>query len=133
MNTKIVMTSSALTLGTSGIILTFIPETILNLLTINSNEAALFMMQIIGALFFAFGMLNWMTKASVIGGIYNRPIAVANFTHFLIAGLALTKGLIANPKLPFIIWVIGGFYFIFMILFGLILFRHPITETKLKS
>ncbi len=133
MNTKIVMTLSALTLGAAGIILTFIPETMLNLLNVDSNKVALFMMQIIGALFFAFGMLNWMTKASVIGGIYNRPIAVANFTHFLIAGLALTKGLIANPKLPFIIWVIGSFYFIFMILFGLILFRHPITETKLKS
>ena len=133
MNTKIIMTSSALTLGTVGITLTFIPETILNLLTINSNEASLFMMQIVGALFFAFGMLNWMTKSSVIGGIYNRPIAIANFTHFLIAGLALSKGLIANPKLPFMIWVIGGIYFIFMILFGTILFRHPTTETELKS
>lgn len=133
MNTKIVMTSSALTLGTVGVILTFIPETTLNLLTINSNETALFMMQIVGALFFAFGMLNWMTKSSIIGGIYNRPIAVANLTHFLIAGLALSKGLFANPKLPFMIWVIGGVYFVFMILFGIILFRHPTTETKLKS
>lgn len=127
------MTSSALTLGTAGIILTFIPETILTLLTINSNEAALFMMQIIGSLYFAFGILNWMTKSSVIGGIYNRPIAVANFSHFLIAGLALTKGLIANPKLPIMIWIIGGIYFVFMILSGIILFRHPATETKLKS
>ena len=45
-------------------------------------------MQIIGSLYFALAILNWMSKGSFIGGIYNRPIAIANLTHFVIAGLA---------------------------------------------
>ena len=130
MNTKIIMTASAIILGIAGIVLTFIPDEIIDYLSLEMNIALLFLMQILGALYFAFGMLNWMTKTSLIGGIYNRPIAVANFTHFLIAGLALTKGLVTNPSSPYIIWIIGIIYLVFAISFGVISFRHPISETK---
>jgi hypothetical protein len=127
------MTLSAVTLGTAGILLIFIPDTILCQLYIDTNKTALFLMQILGALYFSFGMLNWMTKTSLIGGIYNRPITVANLTHFLIAGLALIKGLISNPNSPCIIWTLGIIYFVFGVSFGIILFRHPISITKLKA
>ena len=133
MNTRIIMTLSAISLGTFGILLIFIPDTILSQLYVNTNNTALFLMQILGALYFSFGMLNWMTKTSLIGGIFNRPIAVANLTHFLIAGLALIKGLISNPNSPYIIWTLGIIYFVFGVSFGIILFRHPISETKLKA
>ena len=133
MNTKIIMTASAIILGITGIVLTFIPDEIIDYLSLEMNKTLLSLMQILGALYFAFGMLNWMTKTSLIGGIYNRPIAVANFTHFLIAGLALTKGLISNPSLPYIIWIIGIIYLVFAISFGVILFRHPISETKFEE
>ena len=124
---------SAASLGAAGILLTFMPDTILSQLNIDTNNSALFLMQILGALYFAFGMLNWMTKTSLIGGIYNRPIAVANFTHFLIAGLALIKGLISNPNSSYIVWTVGVIYFVFGFCFGLILFRHPISEKKLEE
>jgi hypothetical protein len=90
-------------------------------------------MQILGALYFAFGMLNWMTKASLIGGIYNRPLAVSNFTHFFIAGLALVKGLISNLNSPYFIWIGAIIYLVFCVCFGVILFRHPISETQMKQ
>jgi len=130
MNTKLVMTSSAVILGTTGILLTFIPDEILSHLSIEANKTTLFVMQILGALYFAFAMLNWMTKTSSIGGIYNRPIAIANFTHFLIAGLALIKGIISNPSISYTIWTAGIFYCVFGISFGTILFSDPINETK---
>lgn len=128
MNTKKIMTLSALILGIVGIVLTFVPEIMLSYLNLETNNTALFLMQILGALYFAFGMLNWMSKAGLIGGIYNRPIAVANFTHFLIAGIALTKGLISNPDLQYSLWMAGIIYMVFALLFGIILFRHPISE-----
>ena len=130
MNTKIVLTFTAITLGAIGIIFTFIPDTILNQLNIDTNATTLFLIQIMGALYFAFGMLNWMSRESLTGGIYNRPIAVANFTHFFIAGLTLTKGLISNSNLPHIFWIVGLIYFLLCILYGVILFRNPISETK---
>ena len=128
MNTKIIMTLSAVILGILGMILTLIPDLILSNLNFETNNTGLFLMQILGALYFAFGMLNWMSKAGVIGGIYNRPIAVANFTHFLVAALALTKGLISNPGIQYSIWIVGVIYMVFALIFGIILFRHPISE-----
>jgi hypothetical protein len=127
MNTKYLMTASAIFLGTAGILLTFIPEEILKSFGLEATKPLQLLVQIIGALYFGFGMLNWMTKSSLIGGIYNRPIAVANFTHFFIAGLALIKGLISGPVLPTTILVSGIVYFIFAVLFGITLFRHPLS------
>ncbi len=130
MNTKLIMTLSALILGAIGVLLTFIPDTILSHLNIDVNKTSQFLMQILGALYFSFAMLNWMTKTSLIGGIYNRPIAIANFSHFLIAGLALAKGIISNPSISYAIWTAGIIYCLFGVSFGIILFRHPVNETK---
>lgn len=130
MNTKLIMTASALILGIIGVLLTFIPDTILGHLNIDINTTSQFLMQIIGALYFSFAMLNWMMKTSLIGGIYNRPIAIANFSHFLIAGLALVKGIIANPGVSYTIWTAGIIYSLFAVSFGIVLFRHPVDESK---
>ena len=124
------MSSSAVVLGTTGILLTFIPDVVLSHLSIEANKISMFLLQIIGALYFAFSMLNWMTKNSLIGGIYNRPVAIANFTHFLIAGLALIKGIISNPSISYTIWVTGIFYCVFAISFSAILLRNPINKTN---
>ena len=131
MNTKVLMTTSAVSLLTAGIILTFLPDEILKYAYLENTRPLQLLLQIIGALYFGFGMLNWMSKSGLIGGIYNRPIAVANFTHFFIAGLALIKGIMANPVLPKTIWIVSCVYLIFAISFGIVLFRHPLTEKKL--
>ncbi len=128
MNTKLVMTLSSAVLGVAGIALTFLPAEILTGLAFNQSKSMEFLLQIIGALYFAFAMLNWMTKASLIGGIYNRPIAVANLTHFVIVALALVKGVFSNPDLPTVILTAAIVYSIFAVLFGIILFRHPVPE-----
>ena len=131
MNTNILMTTSAVSLLTAGIILTFLPDEIIKYAYLENTRPLQLLLQIIGALYFGFGMLNWMNKSSLIGGIYNRPVAVANFTHFFIAGLALIKGIMANPDLPKTIWIVSCVYLIFAISFGIVLFRHPLTEKKL--
>ena len=131
MNTKVLMTTSAVSLLTAGIILTFLHDEILKYAYLENTRPLQLLLQIIGALYFGFGMLNWMSKSGLIGGIYNRPIAVANFTHFFIAGLALIKGIMANPVLPKTIWIVSCVYLIFAISFGIVLFRHPLTEKKL--
>ena len=125
MNTRLIMTSCAITLVVAGILLTFMPVETLRYMNLETTPAHQLIVKILGALYFSFGMLNWMTRASIIGGIYNRPIAVANFTHFLIAGLGLMRGLVANPNLPYAVWLLAIVYSAFAISFGAILFRHP--------
>ncbi len=112
----------------AGIVLTFAPDVILNYFNLDPNRISLILLQILGALYFGFGMLNWMSKGRPIGGIYNRPVCIANLSHFLIAGLALLKGLYSQPELPVAMWVTGAIYTAFGIAFGVILFRNPTPE-----
>jgi hypothetical protein len=128
MNTKWIMIATSLLLGVSGIALTFAPDLIIGSLGVNPSQVSIILGQILGALYFGFAMLNWMTKESLIGGIYNRPIAVANFTHFMIAGLALVKASISNPQIPILLILVSGVYAVLALLFGILLFRHPIPD-----
>ena len=125
MNTKILMISSAIIITLIGINLILFPKEILNHLELGDSDTLELLMQIIGSLYCGFAMLNWMSKENLIGGIYNRPISAANWTHFAIACLALIKGIFANPNSSYIIWIITIFYSIFAILFGIVLFKHP--------
>ena len=88
---KILMTISALFLGIIGICLSFLPKEIINYLNINSNVITILLFQLLGALYLGFGILNWMLKGSRIGGIYNRPVLMGNFIHFLVGAIALIK------------------------------------------
>ena len=133
MNTKLVMTLSAIIMATIGISASFIPHEILTFIGLPTNQPLPLLIQVIGAMYFAFAMLNWMSKGSIIGGIYNRPIAIANWTHFVIAGLALIKGILSNPSLSYIIWSIAIIYSTFAILFGIVAFSHPVSENKIDN
>lgn len=133
MNTKLLMTLSAMILALIGISLIFLPNEILDYLELSVSETLQLLMQIIGSLYFALAILNWMSKGSIIGGIYNRPIAMANLAHFVIAGLALIKGILANPSLSYVIWSIAIIYSIFAILFGIVAFKHPVSENKIDN
>jgi len=130
MNTKSLMTLSAMILALIGISLIFLPNEILDYLELSVSETLQLLMQIIGSFYFALAILNWMSKGSLIGGIYGRPIAMANLTHFVIAGLALIKGILANPSLSYVIWSIAIIYSIFAIFFGIVAFRHPVSENN---
>ena len=85
------MTISALYLVIIGMCLSFLPEEIINYLNINSNVITTLFFQLLGALYLGFGILNWMLKGSRIGGIYNRPVLMGNFMHFLVGAIALIK------------------------------------------
>jgi len=113
-----------------GISLILLPNEILDYFELSVSETLQLLMQIIGSLYFALAILNWMSKESLIGGIYGRPIAMANLTHFVIAGLALIKGILANPSLSYVIWSIAIIYSIFAILFGIVAFKHPVSENN---
>jgi len=133
MNTRLLMALSAIILALLGISLIFFPIEILDYFELSVSDTLELLMQIIGSLYFAFAMLNWISRGSIIGGIYNRPIAIANLTHFFIAGLSLIQGILSNPNLPYTIWSIAIIYSIFAILFGIVAFNHPVSENKMDN
>ena len=127
MNTKVLMIVSAINMGVAGMILSFLPQEISNYLNFTGTSSVI--MQILGALYFGFAMLNWTAKANLIGGIYSRPVTIGNFTHFLIGALALVKLAFNNMTFTYI-WIAGIIYSIFAILFGYVLFTNPVLKNK---
>ena len=126
MNTKLILTFSALIMGIAGIAASFLPHEILGYWGYSAKGFEPVAIQIMGALYFGFAMMNWMARDFIIGGIFARPIAMGNFVHFLVAGLALVKVAFSTPDFP-LLWILTIFYSVFAILFYLIAFRHPKT------
>jgi hypothetical protein len=125
MNTKLVMILSAVFLAVLGISLTFAPKEIAEFAGMGFTPIYQLQLQILGALFLGFAALNWMAKGAIIGGIYNRPIALANFAHFFIGGAALLKAVAGNIHLHYTVWVLAIVYLIFTVLFGIMFSTHP--------
>jgi len=130
LSTKLVMTLSAIFMAIIGILASFIPHEILTFVGLPTHQPLPQLIQVLGAMYFAFAMLNWMSKGSIIGGIYNRPTATANWTHFVIAGLALIKGILSDPDHSYVMWSLAIIYSMFAILFGIVLFKRPATEIE---
>ncbi|WP_341227051.1 hypothetical protein [uncultured Arcticibacterium sp.] len=119
MNSKLIMAASAIVLGIAALVFTFLPEEIVGFLGLEMGNTII--LQILGALYFGFAMVNWMGKSNVIGGIYGKPVALGNFSHFAIAEIALAKWEMRNQVYGGMA-ILTGIYLIFAILFGLILF-----------
>ena len=127
------MTASAVFLAAIGLGLTFGATEIAAYWLPGSTITSQLLIQLLGALYFGFALLNWMAKGSVIGGIYNRPIAIGNLTHFLVGGLALLKGLLKHPELPRGLWVLAGLYVLFAVGFGWLFYRAPVPARTVSA
>lgn len=124
MNTKILMIVSAIIMAVCGILFQFFPHEVLNVFNADSNGIVPLFVQIIGAMYLGFAIMNWMAKTVLIGGIYARPLAMGNLLHFTVGALALLKFAFSAPNLLGI-WIAAIIYSIFAILFGIVLFTHP--------
>ena len=132
MNTKIVMTSSALFYAIIGIILSFLPNEIADYLNVEYNIVTILFLDIMSALYLGFGILNWMAKGTLIGGIYNRPIAIGNLMHFGVGAIALVKVVSNIQTHSEIVISLTVVYVIFAILFVYIFRTNP-TKTEKKK
>lgn len=124
MNTRLLMRASAVFVGVLGASATFLPREILVRTGTSPIGYSVVLVQIAGALYLGFAMLNWMAQGNVIGGIYSRPIAIGNLAHFTIAALALLRSILAGQHAMEVI--VGAVaYTGFAVLFTLLTFGHP--------
>lgn len=108
----------------AGLAASFLPQELLGYAGMPADAVAQVAVQIAGALYLGFAMLNWMARANLIGGIYSRPVAVGNFSHFAIAAIALVKAAIAAQGQPAIV-AAAVIYSVFALLFARVVFFHP--------
>lgn len=112
MNTKILMTSSSILLGAAGIFALFAPDVMLALQGVESGASLSLLIQLMGALYFAFALMNWIAKDSAIGGVYARPLSVGNFAHFFAGAMLLLKVQFSAEfnLLMFVIFIVYAMY-----------------------
>ena len=125
MRTKFLMTSSALFCGIIGILLSFLPNEIVEYFSVEPTIITILFLQILGALYLGFGILNWTAKGSLIGGIYNKPIVLGNLLHFAVGAIELIKVIFNIQAHKEIIIFLTVFYVIFALLFAYVIKTNP--------
>ena len=121
MTTRVLLTMSAVFLAILGVGATFLPQEILAYLGAPQQDVLPVLVQLLGAHSLAFALLNWMAKNSLIGGVYNRPVAMGNLGHFGIGTIVLLKGAVGGD-MPGSIWIVCGGHALFAGWFGTITF-----------
>ncbi len=100
---KIMITAAAIVLFILGVLLNFIPDESASIMGMGEDEALAFSLQIDAGLSLGLGLLNWMTRRAAIGGIYNKPLVLANTLSFVVIALALYRGL-SSGLLSRVMW-----------------------------
>lgn len=126
------MQASSIFMGVLALPAIFAPQEVLAYASGQSGAVGTLAIQVFGAVYFGFALLNWMAQANLIGGIYSRPVAMGNFTHFFIAALALLKAVFANQhSVPALAGATA--YTAFAVLFAVVLFGNPLRTRAKKN
>jgi len=128
LHTRLLLCISAAFMAVLGIGMSFLPQELLAYFDARSARPTIVLVQVTGALYLGFAMLNWMSRGVIVGGIYARPLALANFLHFAVVATTLVKLLMAQMSQPALL--VTAIYVAFAVWFGLVLFTHPIRESS---
>ena len=97
MFTRTLATVSAVLLGTAGVALLFAADEIIAALAGGSTDPTItVMVQLLGGAWLALAWATWLTRGTPQGGIYGRPIVMANATLYFIAALVCLRGAAAS-------------------------------------
>lgn len=121
------MSTSAIVLGAGGVAGTFMPDEVLHAAGIAASPSMALVIQLYAATLFGWAMLNWTARGNLIGGVYNRPVAIGNLAHFAIGALAAAKSVAAGH--------VGGIavgttavYVVFAVAFAIVFATTPVKE-----
>jgi hypothetical protein len=129
---KFIMISSSIALGLAGLFALFMPDVVASTPGGRNDDTIHLIIQIMGALYFGFAMMNWIAKDGIIGGIYARPVSYGNFVHFLTGALILLNYQFSHPfhRYAFTAMVL---YAIFALLFYWLVFRSTGVKSSTNS
>jgi len=92
-STRLLMSASAAYLAALGVAASFLPREIMVHVGSPPGWFPELVIQIAGAAWLALAVLNWAARGNLLGGIYGRPVALANVANFAIAAITLLKHL----------------------------------------
>jgi hypothetical protein len=118
---NLLLTASAVVYFIAALPAIFAGDELLDWAGAVGTPVELALLQLLGAAIFSLAMLNWMNRYSVTGGIFGRPLVVANLTNSAISALMLIH-LSRQVGLSAALGIALGFYAVIALAFGARLF-----------
>jgi hypothetical protein len=115
---------SAAVLLLGGAALLFAPDALLPALVPGFPPAAVWLGQLLGAAWLGVAALNWSQRAALLGGIYGRPVVLANLALYFISALSLLRALLREAAPP-TLWSLLVPLAVLAAAYGALLLRGP--------
>jgi len=120
---KLILTLSSIFTGALGVTLSFLPQEVFQFHNEPVNMVGVLAIKLLGTCLIALASINWLSKGRLIGGIYNRPLALTNALHFNIGAIILIKTLMIT--FFWSLFIMSFFYGVFGVAFLKIMFTTP--------
>lgn len=124
MHTRYLMILSAALMAIIGIAFSFMPQEVLGVHGSSPDTATVMLVQMAGAAYLGFAMLNWTARGILIGGVYAKPVALGNALHFMMVAIMLVKAAFTFGAVP--LMISAAVFSTFAVWFGYVLFRPPV-------
>lgn len=115
---------SAILLLLGGLALLFASDVLLPPLVAGFPPDAAWLGQLLGAAWLGVAALNWLQRSALLGGIYGRPIVVANVALYFISALSLLRALIGHTA-PLALWGALAPAAAMAVVYGALMLRGP--------
>jgi hypothetical protein len=120
---------SALLLLIGGLALLFAPDVLLPALAPGFPLAAAWLGQLLAAAWLGMAALNWLQRTALLGGIYGRPVVLANGALYFISALSLLRAM-AGGTAPRAMWLICAPAALLAVAYSTLLLRGPFDSSS---
>ncbi len=120
MGSKILMIGSSAILAAAGLAALFAPHELAAALDAPVTGSGV-VIQLLGSVYLAFAITNWIAKDKPIGGIYSRPLSVGNFVHFIVGALLLLNRVMEGGASTGLV-AVAAVYVVLAVAFGRLAF-----------
>lgn len=124
MISSLVSRASAAVLALGGFALLFAPDAILPALAPGFPPAALWLAQLLAAAWLGVAAMNWLQRATLLGGIYGRPVVFANLVLWFVGDMVVLRAL-REPGAPRALWLVAVPATLLAAVYGALLLRGP--------
>jgi hypothetical protein len=125
MLSSLISRTSAVLLLLGGATLLFASDAVLPRLLSGFPTSGAWLGQLLAAAWLGIGALNWLGRSALLGGIYGRPVVMANFALYFITTMVLVRRVMSGA-VPGGLWLVLVPVALFAIAYGGLLFRGPL-------
>lgn len=115
---------SALVILIGGLALLFASDVLLPTIAPGFPPGAAWLGQLLAAAWLGIAAMNWLQQTTTLGGIYGRPVVLANFTLYFVTATSVVRAL-AGGAAPRMLWLVLLPTAVLAIVYGALLLRGP--------